>query len=269
MALRRFDMPVLFGPSLLPDVSPVTGTTVAAISFETTKAAAAALLPRFFDLTEIPVVSLTWIDYPRVEYLGGRGYRELVVAVSSVFRDESGDMRAGFSPVMWVDQVGALISGREYMGFAKLFGNFSFDRNEDHGLYRCYEYDALLVEGEAYALTQVSHEGLDKINRSAKEVNAFGWKYIPSDGDKPDADYPIVNVTRWNYIRAWSGQGKLRFGNLTAQAAPSSSRIIDTLSRLPIREYRRSFVAEGDVIIDRTATRRLHKSSMVLETSRR
>ena len=261
MRMQRFDMPAMFGPSLLPDRSPVSGTSVVAISFETTREAAAALLPRFFEVAEKAVVSLTWIDYPSVEYLGGRGYKELVVAVSSVFRAQDGDLRAGFAPVMWVDQVGALISGREYMGFAKLAGTPSVTRDGDRVAARCSEYDAPLVDGEALNLRQVSAEGLERINRGAAEVMAFGWKYIASDGDIPDADYPLANVTRWRYAKAWSGEGRLQFHTPDRSAAPSSARVMAALSKLPVVEFQRSFVAEGDVVIDRAATRRLHAAA--------
>jgi acetoacetate decarboxylase len=260
--MARYDMPAMFGPSLLPDQSEVKGTFVAAISFETERAAALPLLPRFFELPETPVVTFTYIDYPSLEYLGGRGYHELVVAVSAVFKGENEEIRSGFAPVMWVDQPGALISGREYMGFGKLFGGFEADRSEDHVQFLCSEYDAPLVEGTASGLKPVSVQGMARINAGAAHVNSLGWKYITNGGDNPDADYPLVNVTRWDYKRAWSGEGKLNFKTPSATEAPLSSRIMATLSALPVVAWRRSFVAEGDMVIDRTGTRRLTETAM-------
>jgi acetoacetate decarboxylase len=260
--LQRYDMPAMFGASLLPDQSIVYNTTVAAISFETEIAAAAFLLPRFFRLTEVPVVTLTYINYPSLEYLGGRGYKELVVAVSAIYANDDGDIKAGFAPVMWVDQVGALISGREYMGFGKLLGNFQVERGDGHLLFRCSEYDSVLVEGETSQLTAITEDRLQRINIGAAEVKSFGWKYIASNEDVPDADYPLVNVTRWKYHRAWSGAGRLKFHDVSDRDAPMSSRVIAELSRLPIRGQSRAFVAEGDVVIDRTATRRLSIGAM-------
>lgn len=255
--MARYDMPAMFGPSLLPDQSEVAGTFVAAIGFETEREAVLPLLPRFFQVAETPVVTLTYIDYPSLEYLGGRGYHELVVAVAATFKGADEEIRAGFAPVMWVDQAGALISGREFMGFGKLLGGFEAERGDEEIRFRCSEYDAPLVDGMATGLKQVSDEGLLRINAGASHVNSFGWKYIAADGDTPDADYPLVNVTRWNYTRAWSGDGRLEFHSPSATQAPLSSRIIAALSALPVVAWRRSFVAEGDVVIDRAATRRL------------
>lgn len=257
----RYDMPAMFGPSLLPDQSPVEGVTVAAISFETSRDAAQALLPRFYEVADTPIVTLTYIDYPALEYLGGRGYRELVVAVASVYPDAAGDLKAGFAPVMWVDQVGALISGREYMGFGKLLGEFAAERAEDRISYICSEYGTPLIEGEAYDLSPVSADGLARINMASAEVNSFGWKYIASDHGPADADYPLVNVTRWDYKRAWSGTGSLRFHAASRSQAPMSSRVVAALAGLPMLGYRRAFVAEGDVVIDRRATRRLDRAA--------
>jgi acetoacetate decarboxylase len=250
-------MPALFGPSLLPDRSFVNDATVASISFETEPDAAAALLPRFFAVSETPLVTVTYINYPSLEYMCGRGYQELVVAVAATHRSKGGELRANFAPVMWVDQAGPLISGREYMGFAKLLGTFETERGDEHLQFRCREYDSVLVQGTATRLTALADDRLARINDSSREVITFGWKYIASDGAVADADYATANVMRWVYKRAWSAEGRLEFHPVPPEAAPLSSRVIDVLSKLPVRSYRRAFVAQGDAIIDRTATRRL------------
>jgi acetoacetate decarboxylase len=254
---ERFDMPAMFGPSPMPDQSVVTGATVASISFEISQADASKLLPRFFRPTEAPTIAFTVINYPSLEYMGGRGYNELVVAVAAVWPSPDGDIRATFAPVMWVDQAGALISGREFMGFGKLLGNFDVERDANSLQWTCREYDNVLLDGGLTNLQAMSEETLNKINRHAGEVNTFGWKYIASDTDVPDADYPTINVTRWRYSRAWSGEGRLNIHNPTSVDAPLSSRVIAGLGGVTLGQSRQAFMAEGDVIIDRTATRRL------------
>ncbi|MBW8911105.1 MAG: acetoacetate decarboxylase family protein [Sphingomonas sp.] len=264
----RYDMPVMFGPSLLPDQSPVSNVMVAAINFETDRAAAAALLPRFFTVADVPTVTLTYIHYPSLEYLGGRGYQELVVAIAAQYGEGTQRIAAGFAPVMWVDQPGALISGREFMGFAKLLGRFEANREETGFSYRCAEYEASLVEGQLSDLAAIDEQRLGRINTSAALINSFGWKYIPSDTEQPDADYPMTNITRWHYRRAWTAEGRLTFGAPTPTDAPLSSRIVATLARLPVKRWGRAFMAEGDVVIDRLGSRRLDTPALAAAGAR-
>jgi Acetoacetate decarboxylase (ADC) len=254
---RRYDMPALFGSSVMPDCSVIPFAEVVSVSFETSAAAAERLVARFFRPTDPPVVTVTRIDYHDVDYLGGRGYREIVVSIGA--RHGSDDRPAGFSPVMWVTEPGALISGRELMGFAKLPAAMDpISRGVDACSFQATEYDALLIEGHVSDLRALSDESLVRVNASASEVRTFGWKLIPGDGSAPDVDHAMSNVMRWNYTRAWSGEGAVRFHRPDARAAPLSARVVAALADIPVVAARRAFVAEGSARIDRTATRRLH-----------
>lgn len=253
---HRFDMPALFGPSVVPDRSLVPFAEVVSISFETSVAAAERLMPRFFKPAGPPIVTVTRIDYQDVDYLGGRGYREIVVSVGALHGDD--ERPSGFAPVMWVTEPGALISGREFMGFAKLPAAMdAIERNSDGCSFRASEYDAVLMEGHVSGLRPLSDESLARVNHSAGEVRTFGWKLIPGDGETPDVDHPMMNVMRWHYSRAWSGDGEIRFHRPDARAAPLSAHVVDALANVPVIASRRAFVAEGRAEIDRTATRRL------------
>lgn len=258
MPTTRYDMPAVFGPSLMPDQTHVPLAEVVAVSFETSKDAAAKLLPRFFELGDKATVSISRIDYQDVDYLGGRGYREVVVSVNAVYHGPSGAVNAGYAPVLWVSETGALIGGREYMGLAKLAGEMDdIDRDEGRRVFRCAEYGTTLLECQASGLRPLSDDAMARVRKGSAEVQSFGWKYIPSAEGKPDADYPLLNVMRWDYARAWSGESQVRICRPDQRAAPMSSRVMAALDALPVKEYRRAFVGEGSAIIDRAATRRL------------
>lgn len=258
MTAMRYDMPVAFGPSLMPDTSEVKDAEVVALSFETSAEAAAALLPPGMRPAEQPALSVTRITYPSVEYLGGRGYCEIVVAVAARFAGAGGEIAAGYAPVMWVNRVGALIAGREYMGFGKLPGELpAVAVDGDSRRFQCLEEGALLLEGIASGLKPLPEDRLARINAGAAEVVTLGWKHIPSAEGPPDADYPLANVTRWSYREAWTGESALVFHRPDVVAAPFSSRVAAGLAAVPLLKPRPAFVAKGDVIIDRAATRRL------------
>lgn len=258
MAAVRYDMPIAFGPSLMPDQSIVPDAQVVALSFETTADAAASLLPPGMEPADRPGFSVTRITYPSVEYLGGRGYSEIVVAIAARFRATEGDIAAGYAPVMWVDRVGALIAGREFMGFAKLPAELPpVAQVGDGSEFECREETAPLFKGVASGLMPLPADKLERVNAGAAEMVTLGWKHIPSAEGPPDADYPLANVTRWAYRHAWTGESSIVFHQPGSREAPLSSRVVAGLARLPIVKTRPAFVATGDVIIDRAATRRL------------
>jgi acetoacetate decarboxylase len=258
MPSSRYDMPVLFGPSLMPDETRVSCAEAIVIPFETTREAAARLLPCHFQVAERPIVSVSRIDYHDVDYLGGRGYREVVISVAASFDDAGVRIDAAFAPVLWVSEVAALIGGREYMGLAKLPAEMDEVKVQgDTRCFACTEYGASLISGEVRGMTRLSGDKLERVRQGASEVRTFGWKYIPSAAGLPDADYPLVNSMRWDYERAWSGDGQVTFHDPDSQAAPLSSRVLAVLRELPILGWRRAFVGEGRAVIDRTATRRL------------
>ena len=254
---RRYDMPIGFGPSLIPDRSEIPHAEVVGLSFLTEADALRALLPEGLDLAGDPVVSVSCIDYRGVDYMGGRGYLEIVVSFPARLVLGSESLTGGYAPVLWVSDFGALYAGREYMGLPKLLATFETSAGEGTRSFACAEYGNRLLEGRATELTPLSDEQLARVRARSQEVRTFGWKHIPSDRGEPDADYPLINVMRWEYTRAWSGRSEIEWHGLDAIAAPFSSRIIAALSRLPILEYKRSFVAEGRAVIDRSATRRV------------
>lgn len=263
MPKLRYDMPVLFGPSPMPDESQIPQAEAIVIPFETTRDAAARLLPRHFDLAERAIVSVSRIDYHHVDYLGGRGYREVVVSVAAIHDGPGGRVEAAFAPVLWVSEVAALIGGREYMGLAKLPAEMdAVVVEEGTRTFRCTEYGAPLVDGRVCDMQPLTGEKLERVRRRSSEVRTFGWKYIPSAESQPDVDYPLINVMQWDYTRAWTGRGELTIHRPDARSAPMSSRVLAVLAELPIVDYLAAFVGEGRAVINRSATRRLHEYAL-------
>ncbi|WP_340317984.1 acetoacetate decarboxylase family protein [Rhizorhabdus argentea] len=255
---RRYDMPALFGPSSVPDKTVIEDAHAIVLSAPISRDAAETLLPNQFRSPDAPVLSLAYVQYNDVDYLGGRGYNEIVVTVSAIHEGNDGTIAAAYAPVLWVNKAGALIAGREFMGLPKLLGNIP-DSVEVEGGYRfsCFEEDALLLQGEATDLAPLAAPALDRVNARAGEVRTFGWKYIPGPNGSCDVDYPLVNVMRWNYRTAATGRGALTFAKPSGSDAPFSEAAIATLRGVPLQGEIRAFYGRGEATIDRQATRRI------------
>lgn len=254
----RRDMPAIFGPSLMPEMTHVPAIDAAAISFETTADAAAPLLPRFFSLPDRPLITVTRMLYAGVDYMGGRGYAELVLSVSAVYEGPDGRLQGNYFPVLWVDDVSAVIAGREYMGYAKLGGQIEDVVDADDRLaFECREYGTNLMRGTLRNLRALDEQRLARVSAAGSSGVGFGWKYIAGPQGAVDADYPTSVVNRWIYEQAWVGEGQMEWFTPTPTQAPFSSRILSVFAALPIVEYRAAFRGKGHGEIDRQATRRL------------
>ena len=261
---ERYDMPVSFGPSKVPDRTYIDDAAACVLSYRTSAEAVRGLVPAYFTVPEDPVVTVAHMAYHGVDYLGGRGYNEIVISVSAGYADGQEQIDAAFAIVLWVDQVAALIAGREYMGLPKLPGLIpDLDVQGDKARFCCLEYDALLLEGTADHLEPLPADKLAKVNARAGEVRTFGWKYIAAPGRGADLDYPVLNVMRWDYKKAWSGSGALTFHTPSYQAAPMSSAALAAVSALPQLSPCRLFFGTGSAVIDRTVTRRLGQGGSI------
>jgi len=258
----RYDAPAVFGPSLMPETSPASYAETSAIVFETTEDAARKLLPRFYEL-ERPVITIYRLTYRGMNYLAGGEYRELVVNVDASYNGPNETLKAAFGAVLWVDQVQALVSGRELLGSPKVHGRFPTEEiSPGRRAFELYEsdgrdIDARLMRGEWTDLKEMDAASLAKLNERVKHVDTLGWKIIPSMDGPHDADYPTVIVMSWKFDQAWYGKGRITFDTPDPQHAPVSSRIMRVLADMPIKEYRSGLVARGTAVVERASTRRL------------
>jgi acetoacetate decarboxylase len=250
-------MPVAFGPSQIGERTMVPAAEVYSLSYITEPDAVAPLLPKGFEVTARPAVSVAYIRYHEVDYLGGRGYDEVVVSVDSVFSGVTSKIEAPYVLVLWVNQLGALLTGREYQGFPKLLGELDFRETDGDRTFSCAEYGSRLIEGSISEIRPLGSSTLEKINRSAQEVVSLSWKHIPSVDSVPDADYPTKSVMRWRYDEAWTGVGRLDFGRPGLAEAPCGWRAARALAALPVVEMRPAFIGRGSAVVDRSVMARL------------
>jgi hypothetical protein len=246
----------------MPDISPASFAETSAIVFETTEDAARKLLPRFYEL-ERPVITIYRLTYQGMNYLAGGEYREAVICVDASYNGPDETIKAPFGAVLWVDQVQALVSGRELLGSPKVHGRFpteevgpgsrSFEVYESDG----YNINARLMRGEWSNLKELDAASLAKLNERIKITNTLGWKIIPSMDGPHDADYPTVIVMSWKFDQASYGEGRITFDTPDPQHAPVGSRIMRVLAGMPIKEYRTGLVARGTAVVERASTRRL------------
>ena len=256
---QRYDMPVVFGPSLLPDVTVMNDLRNIAVPFLTERAAIDRFLPRFFELEGDPVVTVSSSHNGGVDWLGGRQYNVVRVQVTVRFRSSNGgdDVVGPYSLVIWESDAKPVIAGRELQGYAKIVGEIpNHERAEGTAAFECGEYGTRLLRGEAHDLEPLDPSLLSKLGGEREQI-ALGWKYIPSPEGGADVDYATKLVSTVSVSDAWSGEGTVTFDSPTWEQAPGSAHIIDALKTLPILEYRTATVVHSRVTLPRNAVTRL------------
>ncbi len=263
---QRYDMPVVFGPSLLPDVTVMDDLQNVAVPFLTERAAIERFLPRFFEVEGDPVVTVSSSHNGGVDWLGGRQYNVVRVQVNVRLRSSSGgdrspnhDVVGPYSLVIWESDPKPVIAGRELQGYAKIVGEIpDHQRAEGSAAFECREYGTRLLQGEAHGLEPLDPSVLSKLSGEREQV-ALGWKYIPNPEGGADVDYPTKLLSTVSVSEAWTGEGTVTFDSPTWQQAPGSAHIIDALKTLPVLEYRTATVVHSRVTLPRNAVIRLDR----------
>lgn len=247
----------MYGPRALPDVTNVERQWTTAISFVTERDAVAWMLPAHFQPTERPVVSFMHQQLHKVDYMRGRGYNLLNVAVSARFEGYE-TVEAPFPLVIWENNTMPIIAGRELHGNPKIYGEVSdLDESEDARSFEVAEYGTTLVRGEVRDLREADPERVARTNAGSKESLIFGWKLIPSADGGTDVDYPTLIRGSSSFESVWRGVSELTICLPTADEAPFSSRVVAALAELPRVEMRPAFHGVGTATLFRNRTVRL------------
>lgn len=243
----RYDMPVVFGKSNLPNISTVDRIKTLALSFATDPDALRRYIPYHFRLpdTEAPIVTVSSSMNIGVDHMGGRQYNVVRAMTDVVARNVDGSsFTAPYHLVIWENAVAPIIAGREFQGYAKVGAEIpDHEMTEDGGVFRLRDNGVELLTGEITDARPATGVDLGKL--SATPAYAVGWKYIPGPGNVADADYPTKLVAYREVFSMRYGVGALGFGNPSWQDSPISARIIDALKALPVVEMKRGVISEA------------------------
>jgi hypothetical protein len=253
---KRYDMPVVFGPSELRGQSSSRELQMITHSFLTDPAAVEPLVPYHFSLAEPARVCVIGRMHFGVDWLGGRNYQSVRVSIDAEAKDGDAVLRAPYGLVLWESNPYPVIAGREYLGVAKLVADVpEHERGENTAAFECYEYGTRLLRVDVTDITAADEAAIDRAN--SHDSVSLAWKYIPGPGGIADVDYPIKMVSRGKVSAMWTGAGSVTFGKPTWQRCPHSHRIVKTLAALPVLEVLPAVLTTSTSTLHRDATERI------------
>ena len=250
---RMYRMPTHFGPRTGPRQGPdgrkfdnidSPRTTRISLSFLSSAAQLEALLPPGFALDGEPVVTISASYMTEIEWLAGRGYNTLGVSFPARYRGQEDEVRGSFLTVLWENLADPIITGREELGFAKIYCELP-PPTVLNGNYRLTAswMGFQFLELEATDLRQQSAAEIDAFVQSQTGDGLLHYKYMPRTGEWGQADSAYAVLTpaaapNQTIQERWLGTGRVQWRAARWEDMPTQYNIVNRLAELEVGEVR-------------------------------
>ncbi len=221
--------------------------TAITIMYVTERDAVAALLPPGFVPADPALISVTFAMCRGVDYMAGGGYNLVAINAAARFEGRRDKAEGNFNLVLWENEFLPIVLGREVLGAPKLYAEIpdAWMRDGKKG-FTVSEHGTLLLEGEVWDLRKPTDEELKAMAERSKGKVTMGWKYIPScDLSGADVSTATALPAKSDIKEILVGQGKIVFHETEWEKAPLSSRVVNTLKKLPVLQYQGAIVTRG------------------------
>ena len=275
-------MPIAFGPSpgprldssgVLRDGQAERQNETATIMFRTSKTYLESLLPpgrwRFKSPGTIGFASIIITTLDNMSWLGGGGYSHLGLYIHDVeYTKRDGTTVYGtYLPVLFENLTDPIISGRDELGWNKVFADIHIDRSaESHHTilsWRGAKFLEVTLDSLQTAVPKIEGIPADAANDSG----VLTYKYIPATGEPGKADVEYACATSHaeeariaqgtNYSITWCVQPKVEFQAGDWKSLPTLHHITSALAAIPIYSFIFAKLAVGLGVSDMTSCKRI------------
>jgi len=261
----RYRMPAVFGPApgprqkadgtpWRPEESGTVNCSWCTVTYRTSRLKLEKLLPPGFELRGEPAVSVSLAFFKNVYWLAGRGYGIVFVEFPATYSGRTESLSGSFCPVLWEGLPDAVLTGREELGFPKLFADIP-----DLDI----EGDRSVARGKAswfeHTFFDMHLKGLKEAGGEKKLPGPGGaqmwFKYLPrtgrGGGHGPDVAYVTTSAPppeekgsaspirfEDSNFRRWSADsGSVQWHRATFEQLPTTFHVVNALADLEILEY--------------------------------
>jgi hypothetical protein len=261
----RYRMPVVFGPAPGPRQRPgggmwqpeETGRMNAewlAVTYRTDPAKLEAILPPGMSLRGEPLVTVSCAWFKRLYWLAGRGYGIVVVDFPVRYRGKVETLDGTFCPVLWEGAADAIMTGRDELGFPKMFADIpEIAWDKENGTASC-SASWMGFRFFDISLSGLTESGGEPSLPGANDGPAMYFKYVPrtSIGGREGADVAYVttaapppgtsgkasNVKFDGFdFKRWRAEGSIAWHRATFEQLPTSAHVVNGMAGLDILEF--------------------------------
>ena len=247
---KMYRMPTHFGPLMGPRQGPDgrkfacednPKNTSISVSFLSNAAQLEALLPDCFELDGRPVVTVYATYMKEIEWLAGRGYNILGVAFPAVFKGKEDRVRGPFLSVLWENLCDPIITGREELGFSKIYCELPeprITRSEAQGVAGWLGFNFL----DLSVANLAPPSGNQPPEKGAKVDGTLHYKYMPRTGEWGTADiaYPVITPAAGGHRKVEEhliGDGRVTWNRARWEDLPTMYNIVNALADLEVVKY--------------------------------
>lgn len=255
----RYRMPAVFGPAAgprqkadgIPWSAEETGTMRqewATVRYLARREQLDAILPPGFALRGDPEVLVQLGHFHDLYWLAGRGYGIVTLLIPTTYHGQAESIDGDFMPLIWEGLADAIITGRDELGFPKLFADIpEIDVDLDRGT----------VAGSAswldFTFFSMALTGLTEQPAPAgAPVPTLTYKYVPrtsvggqggadiahvtTGAPKPGSDIaaPVPPIS----ARSWGGEGTFTWNRASFEQLPTTHAIVNGVADLEVVELR-------------------------------
>jgi len=256
---KMYRMPTHFGPRTGPrqgaegrkfENKDTPKATTITVSFLTSGDQLEALLPERFELAGEPIVTVEASYLTEIEWLAGRGYNILGVSFPATYHGEQDHVTGSFLTVLWENLTDPIITGREELGFAKVYCELPEPvvlRGETHVTASWMGFKFLDVK--VNNLRQLSVAEIERLALAQTSDGILHYKYMPRTGEwgAADAAYATLTpaATPHRVVKErWVGDGSVQFHKARWEDMPTQYNIVNTFYDLEIKEIRGASVTK-------------------------
>lgn len=229
------------------------------ITFKTDQAALQPLLPEYFAFQKPGIDAFVTIapkELLHLDWLGDRGYSLYSIFIHDVrYTAPSGRVYdATYLPVLWENFADPIVSGREELGFPKIYADLVIKRTETTYSVEASWKGTVFSRFDLGNLRETTHNTLIATAESMlpsggrRDPNLLLHRYIPAVGrpGEADADYPVYvsaeaeaktqKVTTLRSFVADSCDASVSWICSAPSDLPTLHHIIGRLATIPVRE---------------------------------
>lgn len=194
------------------------------------------------------LVNVSQRFHSNIGWLAGRGYSVVGVTFPIIHRSKtSGSRQGSFAPVLWESLADPIITGREELGFAKLYADMPPARI-------VADTYSGLASWEGFKFFEIEATDLTEVTASSAPSygGTFHYKFIPKTGSLGESDVEYLEYAPPGGIMAgygdfpvtrhMTGSGRFTFFRARWEDVPLQYPIINALAELPLHEIRSATV---------------------------
>lgn len=202
--------------------------------FETEAAALERLLPDGFTLSGTPRLAIEFQALSEIDWLGGRGYNMLMLRVPVVFRHGGTVHEGWFQPVCWENMAEPILSGREELGWSKVYATLPVLQDGDERM-------QVAGEWEGFRFMDLALSGFSPAQTPPLgTAPCFHHKVVPATQAWGDCDASYVTMTPAGgssmtvLSHRTATQADVRFHRPRWQDMPTQHQIVEPFASMPL-----------------------------------